>query len=152
AFLAERAEPCAQIRTSEDVVVSRVGRELYETFFKYYTRKQWGLDPSELDAAVTARVPTRANHDDRYFTDTYQAMPRHGYTRMFERMVIHPNVKIMLNTDWREIDGVIPYREIVYSGPVDEFFDYRFGKLPYRTLEFRFETRDEQQHQPVAVV
>ena len=92
------------------MIVSKVGRELYEKFFRNYTRKQWGLDPSELDASVTARVPTRTNRDDRYFTDTYQAMPLHGYTRMFERMLDHPNIKIMLNTDYREIEDVIPYR------------------------------------------
>ena len=90
------------------MVVSKVGRELYEKFFRNYTRKQWGLDPSELDATVTARVPVRTNRDDRYFTDTYQAMPLHGYTRMFENMLDHPNIKIMLNTDYREIEDVIP--------------------------------------------
>src|SRR3954464_1829782 len=90
-FLASVAEPRSEIRTSEDVVVSKVGRELYEKFFRNYTRKQWGIDPSELDASVTARVPTRNNRDDRYFTDRYQAMPLHGYTRMFERMIDHPN-------------------------------------------------------------
>ena len=82
-FFAKVAEPVERIRTSEDVVVSRVGRELYTKFFRNYTRKQWGLDPSELDASVTARVPTRTNRDDRYFGDTFQAMPKHGYTRMF---------------------------------------------------------------------
>jgi UDP-galactopyranose mutase len=151
-FFATVAEPREQIRTSEDVVVSKVGRELYEKFFRNYTRKQWGLDPSELDASVIARVPTRTNRDDRYFTDKYQAMPLHGYTRMFERMLAHPNVKIMLNTDYREIADVIPYREMVYTGPVDEFFDCRYGKLPYRSLEFRFETINTQTHQPAAVV
>src|SRR5688572_21024732 len=110
------------------------------------------MDPSELDAAVTARVPTRNNRDDRYFNDKYQAMPLHGYTRMFERMLDHPNIKIMLGTDYREIQSVIPYRTMIYCGPVDEFFDFRFGKLPYRSLEFRFETRDVEQVQPVAVV
>ena len=99
-FFASVAEPVEQIRTSEDVVVSKVGRELYEKFFRNYTRKQWGMDPSELDASVTSRVPTRTNRDDRYFTDTYQAMPLFGYTRMFERMLNHPNIKIMLNTDY----------------------------------------------------
>ena len=133
-------KPAARSRTSEDVIVSKVGRELYEKFFRNYTRKQWGLDPSELDAAVTARVPVRTNRDDRYFTDTYQAMPLHGYTRMFERMLAHPNIKIMLNTDYREIASAIPYGEMIYTGPIDEFFDYRFGKLPYRSLEFQFET------------
>jgi UDP-galactopyranose mutase len=152
AFFASVAEPCDAIRTSEDVVVSRVGRELYEKFFKHYTRKQWGLDPSELDAAVTSRVPVRTNRDDRYFTDTYQAMPLHGYTRMFERMLDHPNIKVMLNADYREVRDVIPHGGVIYTGPVDEYFDYRFGKLPYRSLEFRFETLDTPQHQPVAVV
>jgi len=152
AFFAERAEPCEQCRTSEDVVVSKVGRELYEKFFRGYTRKQWNLDPSELDAQVTARVPTRTNTDDRYFTDTFQAMPLHGYTRMFEKMLSHPNIKIMLNTDYRDIMGVIPYREMIFTGPVDQFFDYRYGKLPYRSLEFKHETLNEEQHLPVAVV
>jgi UDP-galactopyranose mutase len=136
------AEPVAQVRTSEDVIVSKVGRELYEKFFRNYTRKQWGLDPSELDAAVTARVPVRTNRDDRYFTDTYQVMPRHGYIRMFERMLSHPNIKILLNADYREIRSVIPHREVIFTGPVDEFFDYRLGRLPYRSLNFKFETRN----------
>jgi UDP-galactopyranose mutase len=141
-FFKSIAEPVAHVRTSEDVIVSKVGRELYEKFFRNYTRKQWGLDPSELDATVTSRVPVRTNRDDRYFTDTYQVMPLHGYTRMFERMLSHPNIKILLNADYREIEGVIPHAEVVFTGPIDEFFDYRFGKLPYRSLEFKFETKD----------
>jgi len=144
-FFASVAEQKTYIRTSEDVVVSKVGWQLYEKFFRGYTRKQWGVDPSELDKSVTARVPTRTNRDDRYFTDTYQAMPLHGYTRMFETMLNHPNIKIMLNTDYREIEQVIPYREMIYTGPVDEFFQFRYGKLPYRSLEFKHETH----HQPV---
>ncbi len=146
------AEPREQIRTSEDVVVSKVGRELYEKFFRNYTRKQWGIDPSELDKSVTARVPTRTNRDDRYFTDTYQAMPLHGFTHMFEKMLAHPNIKIMLNTDYREIQGVIPYKQMIYTGPVDGFFDYRYGKLPYRSLDFKHETLNEPVHQPQAVI
>ena len=114
----------SRVKTSEDVIVSKVGRELYEKFFRNYTRKQWGLDPSELDASVTARVPVRTNRDDRYFTDTYQAMPLHGYTRMFERMLQHPNIKILLNADYREIKSLIPHRHLIYTGPVDEYFDY----------------------------
>ncbi len=133
-------------------MVSKVGRELYNKFFRGYTRKQWGLDPSELDASVTARVPTRTNRDDRYFTDTYQAMPLHGYTRMFENMLAHPNIKVMLNTDYREIEGIIPYREMVYTGPIDAFFDYRYGKLPYRSLEFKFETLDTPLYQQTGTI
>jgi UDP-galactopyranose mutase len=151
-FFAKVAEPKDYIRTSEDVVVSKVGRELYEKFFRNYTRKQWGIDPSELDKSVTARVPTRTNRDDRYFTDTYQAMPLHGYTAMFEKMLLHPNIKVMLNVDYREIQKVIPYREMIYTGPVDQFFDYRFGKLPYRSLNFKHETHDKPVFQSAPVV
>jgi UDP-galactopyranose mutase len=151
-FFERHAEKCETVRTSEDVIVSKVGRELYEKFFRNYTRKQWDLDPSELDASVTARVPVRTNRDDRYFTDTYQAMPRHGLTRMFERMLAHPNIKILLNADYREIRQAIPHREVIFTGPIDEFFDYRFGRLPYRSLEFKFETLNEARHQPVAVI
>ncbi|MFN3322491.1 MAG: UDP-galactopyranose mutase [Bryobacteraceae bacterium] len=142
-FFSSIAEKREGIRTSEDVVVSRVGRRLYEKMFRGYTRKQWGLDPSELDASVTARIPVRTNRNDRYFTDTYQAMPLHGYTRLFENLLDHKNIKILLNTDYREVQRYFPYTEIVYTGPIDEFFDYRFGKLPYRSLHFEhkcFET------------
>lgn len=151
-FLQSLAEPKEYIRSSEDVVVSKVGRVLYEKFFRGYTRKQWGLDPSELDKSVIARIPTRTNRDDRYFTDTYQAMPLHGFTRMFENMLNHPNIKVMLNTDYREIEKAIPCREMVYTGPVDEFFEYRYGKLPYRSLEFKHETHNTAVHQPAPVV
>lgn len=151
-FLASRAEKREPVRTSEDVVVNKVGRELYEKFFRGYTRKQWGLDPSELDAQVTARVPTRTNRDTRYFTDAYQAMPLHGFTRMFERMLDHPNIKIMLNTDYREIRDLIPVRELIYTGPVDEYFDFEYGKLPYRCLEFKHETHNQEYLQPAAVI
>src|SRR6195952_2285856 len=151
-FFESVAEKKDEIKTSEDVVVSKVGRELYNKFFRGYTRKQWGLDPSELDASVTARVPTRTNRDDRYFTDTYQAMPLHGYTRMFERMLAHPNIKVMLNTDYREIAEIVPWRHMVYTGPIDAFFDHRHGKLPYRSLEFRHETLQQEQFQPVGTV
>jgi UDP-galactopyranose mutase len=151
-FFADHAEPVPRARTSEDVVVGTVGRHLYETFFRGYTRKQWGLDPSELDASVTARVPTRTNRDDRYFTDAWQAMPRDGFTRMFERMVAHPRIKVMLSTDYREIEGLVPYRRMIYTGPVDEFFDFVYGKLPYRSLEFRHETHDVPVFQAAPVV
>jgi UDP-galactopyranose mutase len=151
-FFNSVAEPKDYIRTSEDVVVSKVGRELYEKFFRGYTRKQWGLDPSELDKSVIARIPTRTNRDDRYFTDSYQAMPLHGFTRMFQKMLDHPNIKVMLNTDYREIEKAIPCGEIVYTGPVDEFFDYRYGKLPYRSLDFKHETHNTEVFQQAPVI
>ncbi|WP_341530264.1 UDP-galactopyranose mutase [Nostoc sp. UHCC 0302] len=151
-FYKSLAEPVEYIRTSEDVVVSKVGRVLYEKFFRNYTRKQWGLDPSELDKSVIARIPTRTNRDDRYFTDSYQAMPLHGFTRMFDNMLNHPNIKVMLNTDYQEIQKAIPCREMVYTGPVDEFFDYRYGKLPYRSLEFKHETHNTSVFQSAPVI
>ena len=151
-WFASVAEPVEKIVTSEDVIVSKVGRELYEKFFRNYTRKQWGLDPSELDASVTARVPTRTNRDPRYFTDSFQAMPARGFTHLFENMLDHPNISILLNTDYRDVKSFIPYKEMIYTGPIDEFFDLRFGKLPYRSLRFRFETHDTPLYQAAPVV
>ena len=151
-FLASRAEPVADIRTSEDVVINQIGRELYEKFFRGYTRKQWGLDPSQLDKSVTSRVPTRTNADDRYFGDSFQMMPLHGYTRMFEKMLDHPNIKVMVNTDFKEIRDEVQYDHLVYCGPIDEYFGYCYGKLPYRSLRFQHETVDRERFQPVAVV
>jgi UDP-galactopyranose mutase len=151
-FFNSRAERKDQILTSEDVVVSAVGKELYEKFFKHYTRKQWGLDPSELDASVTARVPTRTNKDDRYFTDTFQAMPLNGYTNMFQRMLDHPNINTMLNTDYKEIANLIDYKTLIYTGPIDCYFNYCFGKLPYRSIDFKFQTLDTENYQPTGTV
>jgi UDP-galactopyranose mutase len=151
-FFAERAEKIDRVKTSEDVVVGKVGRELYEKFFRGYTRKMWDLDPSELDSSVTARVPTRTNRDDRYFTDTYQAMPLYGYTYMFQNMLSHKNIKVMLNTDYKEIIDIIPFKNLIFTGPVDEYFNYCYGKLPYRSLEFKFETIDKEVFQPTGTV
>jgi UDP-galactopyranose mutase len=151
-FLAARAERITPCRTAEDSVVSRVGRELYELFFRNYTRKQWGLDPSQLDASVTARIPVRKNRDDRYFEDTFQAMPLAGYTRMFENMLAHPNITLCLKTAYRDIARQRLAEETIYTGPIDEFFDYRYGKLPYRSLRFEHRTLEESCRQPVAVV
>ena len=151
-FFQRLAEPRDEILTSEDVVVSRIGTELYKKFFRGYTRKQWALDPSELDASVISRVPIRTNRDDRYFTDRYQAMPLHGYTRMFEQMLDHPNISVMLGTDYADVKDFIPYDELIFTGPVDEYFDFRYGKLPYRSLEFRHETHQADRFQPAPVV
>ena len=152
AFLQARAEPIEIVRTSADVVISAVGRELYETFFRGYTRKQWGMDPSELDKSVTSRVPTRTNLDDRYFTDSFQAMPMDGYTAMFERMLDHPNIDLLLGVDYLEAERAYPHDHLVFTGPIDEYFGFQYGKLPYRSLRFRHETLDTEQFQPVAVV
>ena len=153
-YLASRAEPVENIRTSEDVVVNAVGRELYELFFRGYTRKQWDLDPSELDKQVTARIPTRTNTDDRYFTDTFQAMPRDGYTAMFKRMLDHPLIEVRTGVDFREFrDSVSEIAgHVIYTGPIDEYFDFRFGKLPYRSLKFDHQTLDQEQFQETGTV
>ena len=151
-FLASRAEPVQDIQTSEDVVINGIGRELYQKFFRGYTRKQWGLDPSQLDKSVTSRIPTRTNTDDRYFTDSFQQMPKHGYTRMFEKMLAHRNIKVMINTDYREIRDEIQHDHLIFCGPIDEYFDYRFGKLPYRSLKFEHKQLEQEQFQAVGTV
>jgi UDP-galactopyranose mutase len=153
AFFRRRAEPVAKVVTSEDVVVSRIGRQLYRLFFQGYTRKQWGLDPSQLDRSVTARVPVRCNRDDRYFTDKHQYMPLDGYTALFQRMLAHPNIEIRCGVDYRDVvrEGR-NWRRLIYSGRIDDLFERRFGVLPYRSLSFTHETLDVPQRQPVAVV
>ncbi len=151
AFLAAQAEPVADIRTSADVVLGTVGRPLYEAFFQGYTRKQWGLDPGELDKSVTARIPTRTNDDDRYFTDKHQCMPLHGYTRMFQAMLAHPNITVATDTEWQAL-GSARADHLVFTGPIDEYFGHRHGRLPYRSLQFRHETHDADLMQPVAVI
>jgi UDP-galactopyranose mutase len=135
-FLEARAEPVDYIRTSEDVVVAKVGRELYEKFFRGYTRKQWQRDPSELHSSVCARIPIRTNNDDRYFTDDFQKMPADGYTAMFERILDHPRIDVRVATAHDDVKGEVEYDRLVYTGPVDAFFGYRFGALPYRSLEW----------------
>jgi len=152
AFYDARAEPSRERRTSEDVVVGTVGRELYELFFRGYTRKQWGLDPSDLDASVTARVPARTNEDDRYFTDRYQAMPLEGYTRMFERLLDHPGIEVRTGVDFHDVRDDLDAGEVVYTGPIDRYFDYRYGPLPYRSLRFEFETLPVPRFQPTGTV
>jgi UDP-galactopyranose mutase len=152
AFLASKAQPVPITRTSADVVLSTVGPELYEAFFRGYTRKQWGVDPSELDKSVTARIPTRTNDDDRYFSDQFQAMPLHGFTHMFGNMLDHPNITLMLGTGYRDVADNIKWDHLIYTGPVDEYFDFCYGALPYRSLRFEHTTLDTARHQPVAVV
>ncbi len=151
-WLAARAEPVAEVRTAEDVVVSQVGRDLYEKIFRGYTRKQWGLDPSELDASVTARIPVRHDREDRYFTDTFQAMPLHGYTHMFERMLDHPNISVRTGVSFDEVRSQLGTPRVIWTGPVDEFFDFSEGRLPYRSLRFVHETHDVETLQPVGTV
>ncbi len=144
--------PIANPRNSEEVIVSQVGRALYEKFFQNYTRKQWRRDPSELDAAVCGRIPIRTNRDDRYVSDRFQEMPRDGYTAMFERMLAHPNIEVHLRTGYREARAQATYRHLIYTGPVDEYFDHCHGPLPYRSLRFEPETIEKEFYQPAVQV
>jgi UDP-galactopyranose mutase len=152
-YLERVREPREPVRTSEDVVMNSVGRDLCEKFFRGYTRKQWGLDLSELAAGVAARIPTRSNDDDRYFTDTYQLMPLKGYTAMFERMLDHPLITVEVGADFRERREELQHRHLIYTGPIDAYFDHCFGALPYRSLSFEHEHLPEQaRYQEVGTV
>jgi len=153
AFFESVREPRDPVLTSEDVIVNAVGRDLYEKFYKGYTRKQWGLDPSELFASVASRVPVRTNRDDRYFTDAFQSMPKHGYTSMFQKMLTHPAIRLELGVDYREIREKQRAKHVVYTGPLDEYFDNCYGKLPYRSLSFEHQHLAEcQEFQSVGTV
>lgn len=153
-FYEKMREPKEKVLSSEDVVLNSVGRDLYEKFFLNYTKKQWGLDPSQLKAGVAARIPTRTNSDDRYFTDTYQMMPLHGYTTMFENLLAHPNIRIQLSTEFKDVlNENNQFDHIVYTGCIDEFYDYKFGKLPYRSLRFEHQhLENTEQYQSVGTV
>ncbi len=132
---------------SEEMVISQIGVPLYEKFFKGYTIKQWDIQPKDLAASVTARIPVRTNGDDRYFTDTYQGVPKNGYTELFKKMLAHSNISVLLQTDYRKIINEVSFRKMIYTGPIDSFFDYRFGKLPYRSLRFEHETLNQEKYQ-----
>ncbi|GIX25912.1 MULTISPECIES: UDP-galactopyranose mutase [Caldimonas] len=152
-YLEKVREPRDTIRTSEDVVLNSVGKDLCEKFFRGYTRKQWGLDLSELSAGVAARIPTRTNDDDRYFTDTYQFMPAQGYGQMFRRMLDHPLISIELETDFAQVRDRFSGAHVVYTGPIDAYFNHCYGKLPYRSLRFEHEhLPDVPQFQAVGTV
>ncbi|HEX7356563.1 MAG TPA: UDP-galactopyranose mutase, partial [Ignavibacteriaceae bacterium] len=140
------------IKNSEDIIVNQVGTDLFEKFFKHYTKKQWNLEPKELSPSVCGRIPVRTNDDCRYFTDKYQFMPKHGYTKMFEKMLKHKNIEVILNTDYKSILDSIKFDKMIYTGPIDYFFDYKFGKLPYRSIRFEFENIKQNQFQETAQV
>ncbi len=152
ATLAEWRVPIENPANSEEVIVSQVGTRLYEMFFKNYTRKQWRRDPSELDASVCGRIPIRTNRDDRYLSEKFQALPKDGYTAMFERMLDHPCITLRLGTDFREARQQVKYRHLIFTGPVDGYFDHCFGPLPYRSLRFEAETLNQEFFQPAMQV
>ncbi len=151
-FFKKIRKPVKEIRNSADVVLSQVGEVLYEKIYKNYTLKQWGVTPDKLDPLIISRVPIRLNRVDRYFDDPYQALPTEGYTRMVEKMLSHPNIRLILGVDYKEIISDIEYQTLIYTGPIDCYFDYKYGKLPYRSLRLEPETHDMEFCQPVAVV
>lgn len=151
-FIKEKAVSIDEIKTSKDVALSKVGTEIYEKFFENYTKKQWGLDPGEIDTSVISRIPIRYNRDTRYFADKYQGMPKHGYTKMCEAMTANKNIKLLLNTDYKEVIHDLTYETLIYTGPTDDFYEYKHGKLAYRSIEFQFETLDVESYQEAPVV
>ena len=155
AYLAKEVEASAfQVphRSFRDVVVSQVGERLYEMFYKNYTIKQWGRDPEELSPDIARRIPVRNSRDNRYFADPYQGIPRRGYTRTAENMLSHPNISLLLGADYFEVKDGIETELLVYTGEMDRYFDFRFGKLEYRSLRFRWQTVDREIYQDAAVV
>ncbi len=152
AQLAEWRTDIDNPKNSEEVIVSQVGWKLYEMFFKNYTRKQWRRDAKDLDPSVCGRIPIRTNRDDRYLSEKFQALPRHGYTAMFQKMLAHPLIEVRLKTDYREVRTQVAFRHLIFTGPIDEYFDYRFGRLPYRSLRFEPETLAQEFFQPAMQV
>ncbi|MEA3208626.1 MAG: UDP-galactopyranose mutase [Chthoniobacter sp.] len=152
ATLAQWRVPIDQPQNSEEVILAQVGQRLYEMFFKNYTRKQWRRDPRDLDASVCGRIPIRTNRDDRFLNEKFQALPADGYTPMFERMLAHPKIEVRLRTDFREARAQIRFRQLIFTGPIDEYFDHCFGPLPYRSLRFEPETLAQEYFQPAMQV
>ncbi len=150
--LAQWRVPIENPRNSEKVIISQVGVKLYEMFFENYTRKQWQRDPKDLDARVCGRIPIRTNRDDRYLSEKFQALPKEGYTRLFERLLAQPKIKVLLKTDYREVMPQVRYKHLIYTGAIDEFFDCCYGPLPYRSLRFEPETVQKEFFQPVMQV
>lgn len=147
AWLENKKEKIENPKNSEEVIISQVGWELYEKFFKGYTLKQWKRHPKDLDASVCGRIPIRTNRDDRYLSEEFQAIPKAGYTHLFEKMLeaCADKVKVMLNTDYREVIKTVQYDHMVYTGPIDAYYDFRFGHLPYRSLRFQPESFTPEQ-------
>ena len=139
-------------RNFRDVVVSKVGERLYELFYKHYTIKQWGRDPEELAPEVAKRIPVRTNRDDRYFSDKYQGIPKFGYTKMVENILNHEKIALMLGVDYFQVKDMLRPKLTVYTGELDRFFDYVYGRLEYRSLRLELKTFEKEYYQPVAVV
>jgi len=155
-WLENNRKPFEKPANGEEAVLNRVGEELYEKMFKHYTKKQWDKFPAELDASVLERIPVRSNYDDRYFSDKYQALPKGGYTQLFDKILSNNNIEILLDTDYFDVmDDYAGYEKLFYTGPVDRFFDFKHSmeeKLEYRSINFVSETLDQEYFQENSVV
>lgn len=151
-FLETKRIKIKRIENSRDVIVSKLGEEIYESFVKYYTKKQWGVYPEELDKSILGRLPTRYDRNPYYFDDKFQGMPRSGFGRMFKKMLDSRNITVMLDTDFFDIKDKIKYEKLIYTGALDRFFEYKHGKLKYRSNNFVFETLNQESFQPNSVV
>ncbi len=144
--------PILKLRESASGELVFLADYIYQKVFYRYTLKHWELTPEELDRSVTARVPVYISRDNRYFQDTYQGIPKNGYTALFQNMLNHPNIKLLLNTDYREIMADVQFKRMIYTGPIDEYFQYSHGTLPYRSLRLEFVTLDQEYYQEVGTV
>ena len=151
-FLKSVKEKDREILNAEDFLLSKVGKDLYEKIYKNYTYKQWDIETKHLDSNVLNRLPIRLNSDDRYFSDKYQGVPKYGYIKMFDEMLKNKGIKILLNTDYKEVLSDIQYQKLIYTGPIDYFYNYKYGKLNYRGLKFEHETFDCERYQEVGTV
>ena len=140
------------VLNSEDLIVNQVGYDLFEIFFKYYSKKQWSIEPKDLSPSVCGRIPVRFNDDCRYFNDKYQYIPKQGYTEMFNKMIGHKNIELVLNEDYKNIISDLKFNKIIYTGPVDYYFDYEYGKLPYRSIRFEFKNYEKVKFQEAAQI
>jgi UDP-galactopyranose mutase len=148
----DRKVPILKLRQNPDAQVRQLADYIYDNVFRNYTVKQWQLTPEQLDPAVTGRVPVRLNHDDRYFEDTYQAVPSPSYSAMFARMLAHPKIGVVLNTDYQAVRSTMSVERTIFTGPINEYFEYSFMTLPHRSLRFEFENLDQPCYQPVGTV
>jgi UDP-galactopyranose mutase len=152
-LLEEKREKIENPQNSEEYVLSKIGRELYEAFYQGYTQKQWGIHPKALDPEVCGRIPVRFNEEERYVDHKFKMMPADGYSRLFEKMLSNPLIAVASNTDFREVkNNTKPAKATVYTGPIDEYFNNMHGGLPWRSLDFKTELFNEEFHQPCAQI
>jgi UDP-galactopyranose mutase len=148
----EKIVPILNLREAKDPDIKTLSEYVYNSVFLNYTQKQWGIHPEELSPSVTARVPVLISRDDRYFRDAYQGIPLQGYGAMVHRMLSHPKIHVQLNTQWSDIKDYVSFKRMVFTGSVDEYFNYKHGELPYRSLNLKAQTHAIERYQEAAVI